>query len=106
MDLFHILGWLDMPLISFQHADHKMKVKFMNVKLYGANPSTDTAPIKKGAKNRTIHLLFSRAFKLNLKSFFQFYSFYNNPYFLHGRNQSNAKNHEPKLYQILQEIFF
>jgi len=80
--------------------------KFTNVKLYGANPSTDTAPIKKGAKNRTIHLLFSRAFKLNLKSFFQFYSFYNNPYFLHGRNQSNAKNHEPKLYQILQEIFF
>ena len=52
--------------------------KFINVKLYGAKPSIVIAPSKKGAKNTTKSLLFSNAVKLNLKSFFQFYSFYNN----------------------------
>jgi len=36
------------------------------------------APSKKGAKNKTNNLLFSKVIKLNSKSFFQFYSFYNN----------------------------
>ena len=75
--------------------------KFTNVKLNGEKPNIVIAPNKKGAIKITKNLLFRKVFKLNLKSFFQFYSFYNNPYFLHGRNQSNAKNHEPKLYQIL-----
>ena len=52
--------------------------KFINVKLYGAKPSIVIAPSKKGAKNTTKSLLFNNAVKLNLKSFFQFYSFYNN----------------------------
>ena len=55
--------------------------KFTNVKLYGAKPSTVIAPSKKGAKNTTKNLLFSNVVKLNLKSFFQFYSSYNNLYF-------------------------
>ena len=52
--------------------------KFINVKLYGAKPRIVIAPSKKGAKNITNNLLFSKVIKLNLKSFFQFYSFYNN----------------------------
>ena len=80
--------------------------KFIGVKLYGAKPSIVNDPNKKGRKNITTNLLFSKVFKLNLKSFFQFYSFYNNLYFLHDQNQLNAINHEPKFYQILQENFF
>ena len=55
--------------------------KFINVKLYGAKPSIVIPPIKKGTKNTTNNLLFNSVVKLNLKSFFQFYSFYNNLYF-------------------------
>ena len=51
--------------------------KFTNVKLYGAKLSIVIAPSKKGAKNITNNLLLSKVVKLNLKSFFQFYSFYN-----------------------------
>ena len=50
----------------------------MNVKLYGAKPNTVIAPKKKGAKNITNSLLFNKVVKLNLKSFSQFYSFYDN----------------------------
>ena len=53
----------------------------MNVKLYGEKQSIVAAPSKNGAKNKTNNLLFSRAIKLNLKFFFQFYPFYNNPDF-------------------------
>ena len=49
--------------------------KFTNVKLYGEKPSVVIAPSKKGAKNTTKNLLFNNVVKLNLKSFFQFYSF-------------------------------
>ena len=52
--------------------------KFINVKLYGVNPNIVIAPSKKGAKNMIKNLLFSIVVKLNLKSFFQFCSFYNN----------------------------
>ena len=38
--------------------------KFIIVKLYGAKPSTVTAPSKKGAKNITKNLLLSKAIKL------------------------------------------
>ena len=55
--------------------------KFTNDKLYGEKLSTDRAPRKKGAMNITNSLLFNKFVKLNLKSFFQFYSFYNNLYF-------------------------
>ena len=53
--------------------------KFINVRLYGVKPSIVIAPSKKGTKNITKNLLFSIVVKLNLKSFSQFYSFYNNP---------------------------
>ena len=52
--------------------------KFKNVKLKGGKPSIVIAPSKNGAKKITKGLLFNKAVKLNLKSFFQFYSFYNN----------------------------
>ena len=52
--------------------------KFRNVKLKGGNPSIVIPPSKKGAKKVTKSLLFNKAVKLNLKSFFRFYSFYNN----------------------------
>ena len=52
--------------------------KLINVKLYGAKPSIVIAPSKKGAKNTTNNLLFNKVVKLNLTSFFQSYSFYNN----------------------------
>ena len=56
--------------------------------LYGEKPSIVIAPSKKGTKNTTSNLLFSKAVKLNpliinklnLKFFFQFYSFQNNLY--------------------------
>ena len=51
--------------------------KFTNVKLYGAKLSIVIAPSKKGAKNITNNLLFNKVVKLNLESFFQFYSSYN-----------------------------
>jgi len=54
--------------------------KFTNVKLYGEKPSIVIAPSKKGAKNITNNLLFNKVVKVNLKSFFQFYSFYKNLY--------------------------
>ncbi len=50
----------------------------MNVKLYGEKQSIVAAPSKNGAKNKTNNLLFNKVVKLNLKSFFQFHSFYNN----------------------------
>ena len=43
--------------------------------VYGENPNTVTAPRIKGAKYITKNLLFNNFVKLNLKSFFQFYSF-------------------------------
>ena len=49
--------------------------KFKNVKLYGENPKMVITPSKKGAKNITKNLLFNKVFKLNLRSFFQIYSF-------------------------------
>ena len=49
--------------------------KFINVKLYGAKPRIVSAPSTNGARNITKNLLFNKAVKLNLKSFFQFYSF-------------------------------
>ena len=49
--------------------------KFINVRLYGANPNIDKAPSKNGNKNITKNLLLSNFFKLNLKSFFQLSSF-------------------------------
>ena len=52
--------------------------KFINVKLYGANPNIDSPPSKKGAKNITRNLLFINAVKLNLKSFSQLYSLQSN----------------------------
>ena len=52
--------------------------KFINVKLYGAKLNTVVMPSKKGAKNITNNLLFSKEVKLSLKSFSQFYSFYDN----------------------------
>ena len=52
--------------------------KFTNVKLYGEKLSVVIAPSKKGAKNTTKNLLFNNVVKLNLKSFFQFYSFCKN----------------------------
>ena len=52
--------------------------KFTNVKLYGEKLSVVIAPSKKGARNITKNLLFNNVVKLNLKSFFQFYSFYKN----------------------------
>ena len=55
--------------------------KFTIDKLYGGKPNIVIAPNKKGAKNITKNLLFSSCVKLNLKSFFQFYSFYNSLYF-------------------------
>ena len=54
--------------------------KFTNVKLNGEKPNIVIAPNKKGAKKITKNLLFRKVFKLNLKSFFQFYSFYYNLY--------------------------
>ena len=61
--------------------------KFKKVKLYGEKPSTVMAPSKKGAKNITKNLLFNKIFKLNLISFFQLCSFYNNLYFLYDHIQ-------------------
>ena len=49
--------------------------KFTNVRLYGEKPNVVITPIKKGAKNITINLLFNKLFKLNSESFFQFYAF-------------------------------
>ena len=49
----------------------------MNVKLYGAKQKVDNAPSKNGLKNKTNNLLFNKVIKLNLKSFYQFHSFYN-----------------------------
>ena len=53
----------------------------MNVKLYGEKPNIVIAPSKKGTKKTISILLFNKLVKLNLVSFFQFYSFYNNHYF-------------------------
>ena len=55
--------------------------KFIIVKLYGAKPRVVIAPSKNGDKNITKNLLFNKVIKLNLKSFFLFYSFYNSLYF-------------------------
>ena len=55
--------------------------KLINVKLNGAKPSIVIDPSKNGAKKITKNLLSNKVFKLNLKSFFQFYSFYKNLYF-------------------------
>ena len=52
--------------------------KFRNVKLKGGKPSIVIPPSKKGAKKVTKSLLFNKAVKLNLKSFFRFYPFYKN----------------------------
>jgi len=60
--------------------------KFKNVRLYGAKPNMVIAPRRKGAKNKTKNLLLSNIVKLNLKSFFLFYTFYNSPYSLHDHN--------------------
>ena len=75
--------------------------KFIKVKLYGEKLNIVNTPSKKGAKKITKNLLFNRLVKLNLKSFFQFYSFYSNLDFLYDHNLSNVKVREPKLYQIL-----
>ena len=55
--------------------------KFIIVKLYGEKPRVVIAPRKNGDKNITKNLLFNKVIKLNLKSFFLFYSFYNSLYF-------------------------
>ena len=49
--------------------------KFTAVILYGAKPRIVVAPSKNGAKYITKNLLSSKVIKLNLKPFFQFYSF-------------------------------
>ena len=49
--------------------------KFTYVKLYGANPNIVIIPIKNGKKKTTRNLLANSLVKLNLKSFFPFYSF-------------------------------
>ena len=69
-----------MLFLTFEIKNNKIGnvKKFINVKLYGAKPSVVIAPSKNGARNTTNNLLFSNVVKLNLKSFFQFYSFYNN----------------------------
>ena len=54
--------------------------KFTNVKLYGEKPNTVITPSKNGVTKIVKILLFSNAIKLNLKSFFLFYSFYYNPF--------------------------
>ena len=77
--------------------------KFINVKLYGAKLSTVIAPSKKGPKNMTNNLLFNKALKLSLKSFFRFYSSYNNLCFSHDHNPINVKVHESKLCRIRQK---
>ena len=41
----------------------RTRSKYIKVKLYGAKPSTVTAPSKKGAKNITKNLLLSKAIK-------------------------------------------
>ena len=46
--------------------------KFTKVKLKGAKPIIVKAPSKKGAKNIVKNLLFNKAVKLSLKSFFLF----------------------------------
>ena len=79
--------------------------KFINVKSYGAKPSIVIAPSKKGAINKTNNLLFIKVIKLNLKPFFQFYSFYNNLGFEYGHSLPNAKAHESKLCQNLRENY-
>ena len=55
--------------------------KFIIVKLYGEKLRVVKAPSKNGDKNITKNLLFNKAIKLNLKSSFLFYSFYNSLYF-------------------------
>ncbi len=80
--------------------------KFINVKLYGVKPSIVIAPSKKGAINITKNLLFSSAVKLNLKSFSQFYSFYNSLCLQYDHSLPNVKVHESKLYQIPQRNLF
>ena len=49
--------------------------KFTNVKLYGEKPNIVITPSINGAKKITKNLLFSKAIKLILKSFFQIYAF-------------------------------
>ena len=49
--------------------------KFINVKLYGEKLNIVIAPRRNGAKKIIKNLLFSKVIKLNLKSFFQIYSF-------------------------------
>ena len=56
-------------------------IKFINVKLKGENVNINITPNKNGKKNITKNLLFKRLVKLNLISFFQFYSSYNSLYF-------------------------
>ena len=77
--------------------------KFINVKLNGAKLSIVIAPSKKGPKNMTNNLLFNKALKLSLKSFFQFYSSYNNLCFSHDHNPINVKVHESRLCRIRLE---
>jgi len=86
--------------------------KFTNVKLNGEKPNMVNPPSKKGARNITKNLLLSKEVKskspfiqLNLKFFFQFYSFLNNLYFLYDQNLKDVKNHESRLYQILKENY-
>ena len=62
-------------MIEIKNSKIEKVKKFTNVKLYGAKPNIVITPSKKGAKNITNNLLFNKAIKLNLKSFFQTYSF-------------------------------
>ncbi len=68
-------------MFKIKNNSNEKVIKFKNVKLYGAKPKIVITPNKKGKKYMTNNLLFNNAFKLNLKSFFQFYTFYNNLYF-------------------------
>ena len=82
MDFFFLyLDWILFLIFRIKNNKIENVKKFTNVKLYGAKLSIVIAPSKKGAKNITNNLLFNKAVKLNLKSFFQFYSFYNSPDF-------------------------